>query len=78
MKYIAAITQPQYVRVSAEKTIILSPNGGELSNKDADLIRASVYGKRLIETGVLKFEGAKAAVNSVQETAHAGEPEGKK
>jgi hypothetical protein len=78
MKYTAAITQPQYVRVSTEKTITLSPNGGELSNKDAELVKASAYGKRLIDTGVLKFEGAKAAANSVQETAQAGDAEGKK
>jgi hypothetical protein len=59
MKYTTSgITQDQYIRVSPEKKITISPKGGELTPEDAKLIKASPYGKALIEAGALKIEGA--------------------
>jgi hypothetical protein len=55
MKYVAKIAQPQYIRIDADRKITISPNGGEMADKDAELVKASPYGKRLIEGGLLSF-----------------------
>ncbi len=55
MKYSASITQEQYIRVSPEKKIIISPEGGDFSAEDEKYIRESAYGKQLIESGILKI-----------------------
>jgi hypothetical protein len=57
MKYTTSgITQDQYIRVSPEKKITISPKSGELKPKEVELIKASPYGKGLIEAGLLKIE----------------------
>jgi hypothetical protein len=65
MKYSASITQEQYIRVSPEKRITISPKGGDLSDGDLKLVRESAYGKQLIDNGILKIEGVKAEQSSV-------------
>jgi hypothetical protein len=58
MKYTTnGVTQDQYIRVSPEKKIDISPKGGELTPENVKLIIASPYGKELIEAGMLKIEG---------------------
>jgi hypothetical protein len=58
MKYtVAGITQDQYIRVGPEKKIVISPKGGDFSDKEAAQIYANPYGKKLIDDGVLKIEG---------------------
>jgi hypothetical protein len=58
MKYTTSgITQDQYIRVGPEKKITISLKGGELKPKEVELIKASPYGKGLIEAGLLKIEG---------------------
>jgi hypothetical protein len=60
MKYtVIGITQPQYIRISSEKRINISPSGGEFSEKDVEQIKKSLYGKKLISDGALKIEGVK-------------------
>jgi hypothetical protein len=58
MKYSADIKQKQYLRVSEDRKIFISPDGGEITDKDIELIKKSPYGKRLIETGALTIEEA--------------------
>jgi hypothetical protein len=60
MKYTATITQKQYIRVSRDRKIEISPKGGDLSDGEVKLIQASAYGKGLINAGLLKIEGVKA------------------
>jgi hypothetical protein len=62
MKYAASgITQEQYIRVSPEKKIAISPKGGELTPDNVKLIKASPYGMALVEAGLLKIEGGSPA-----------------
>jgi hypothetical protein len=69
MKYtVAGITQQQSIRVSPKEKINIAPSGGELSEKDVDLMKKSPYGKKLIAEGVLKIEGVKPGDILPQET----------
>jgi hypothetical protein len=55
LKYTAKIGQPQFVG-----KVKIDPKGGDLTEKQAEEIKADPWGQELIEAGVLKIEGVKA------------------
>jgi hypothetical protein len=55
MKYTATITQPQYAG-----KIKIEAGGGDLTDEQAEEIRADPWGRELIKTGLLVIEGGKA------------------
>ena len=57
MKYtVEGITQDQYILASQKKKILISVKGGDLTADEVKLIKASPYGKKLIDEGLLKIE----------------------
>jgi hypothetical protein len=55
MKYTTKVTQAQYVG-----KVKIEPKGGELTDKQAEAVKADPWGKELIKMGLLEIADGKA------------------
>jgi hypothetical protein len=55
MKYTTKITQPQYIG-----KVKIEPKGGELTDKQAEAVKADPWGQELIKMELLVIEGGKS------------------
>ena len=56
MKYTSTIKSRQFILAEKGKKIFIEPGEGEMKEDEAFAVAKSVWGKRLIEAGSLKFE----------------------
>jgi hypothetical protein len=56
MKYTAKITQSQFVG-----SVMIEPEGGDLTEKQVAEIKKNLWGKELIRKGILHIEGVKSS-----------------
>jgi hypothetical protein len=56
MKYTAKVKADQTIQIAGDVVIVIKPEGGEMPDAQARAIAETLWGKRLIETGLLAFE----------------------
>jgi hypothetical protein len=73
MKYTTKIGQPQFVG-----KVKIEPQGGDLTEKQVEAIKADPWGKELIEKGILKIADGKAPEKPSSNNNTPSNDEGKK
>jgi hypothetical protein len=73
MNYTTKLTSEQTIRIDDETVIKINPAGGTLSNDAVRAISTTKWGKRLIDTGYLTFDGRSDEPDSKKKAAKKSE-----